>query len=843
MAIVWGSWVYGSTGSNQFRVGIEFTYSSTAITADYYLASKYEANDSSVKLVRSGASSGSWTFAFTAGSSGATKKVGTVTVASERGVSKTFLATIQGLYNSAAPTVIADAKIPATVPSAPGKPVASSPATSGATSTSAAITLSSTLAAANGSDLIDYDFEVFPTGSTLGKLFTVAAPRPLGVSGQTVSVRATGLIPNRAYTVRSSARNGVGRGPQSAQGTFTTAPSVPSPPTNVNVARSSDTSHTLTWTRAASDYGPYSSLLVQRSLNGGAYATVATLAGTATSYVDTGTKANGRYSWRVQATNASGSSAAVVATGPAPAAGLIETTPNGPTGVTASKGSSGIAVSWTPGAAYPAVHEVWHQAGESLEWVGLATLPAGTSSYVHVSPRLDVTHRYHVRAKATYPTTLFSAFATSNTVQLAAPPAAPTIVNPSAVVVYPGVPGEAAWRHNPVDSSEQRLANVRVRRQGDTSWVETGALSWDQGWITYYGMVGLIPGGVSGGDVVEWQVRTWGEYADPSPWSATATFTLSSQPAATIDDSHGTIPSPRHVVEWSYFQAEGNPQAAWEVELRDGSGNVVEARAGSGTAGSVALAAQLPDGVVWTALVRVRSSLGLWSEWASDTLEVSYVAPAKALVGARWNADAGAVSLDVENEDSGALPEAVSNDLWRSIDDGPWVRIVTGVSPWGAAIDPTPSLSGVNRYRAVAWTEDGVSSTSEPVEVEVREPGWTYVNFGPGFTQWVRFYGKPSYSGETARSRTLHRFAGRDRPVAFFAPDASQKIGVSGRLTPDSSTLTEWERAVATAEVVCYRDPKGRRMFGVLGPLSHSWERNPRLVSISFDVEEVDHDE
>lgn len=187
-------------------------------------------------------------------------------------------------------------------------------------------------------------------------------------------------------------------------------------------------------------------------------------------------------------------------------------------------------------------------------------------------------------------------------------------------------------------------------------------------------------------------------------------------------------------------------------------------------------------------------------------------------------------------------PEPVYNRVYRSIDGGEYVLIADQVPVNGSYVDPIPSIAGVNTYKSEAVTDILGLAPSEPVDVEVAEPGWIYLNYGAGMADFVRFYGNASLTGSVQREKALHRFAGRRKRSVFFGDGIDQTIKVSGRLTPDASTLAEMEAAVIDADVVCFRDPKGRRIFGALGALSHTHE-TPTLVAVSFDVEEVDYAE
>jgi hypothetical protein len=67
-------------------------------------------------------------------------------------------------------------------------------------------------------------------------------------------------------------------------------------------------------------------------------------------------------------------------------------------------------------------------------------------------------------------------------------------------------------------------------------------------------------------------------------------------------------------------------------------------------------------------------------------------------------------------------------------------------------------------------------------------------------------------------------------------------VSVSAVLTSDSSTEAEVHALAAGNSVVCYRDPFGRRLFGVLSNVKTS-RSDIRKANASFEVTEVDYSE
>lgn len=1228
MAIQWGSWA-GPT-YEKFRVGVDLSVSGTTITVKYYIESEGRVVGDNAVLTRTGTITGTKTFQFNAGTSGATMLVDTRTYTGTRGKSYTFGCNARDLYigNSYIPSVSASVTVPALVPSTP-----SISSITGITTSKADVNYG--IPNGNGAAVNGMQIQVSTSSS-----FSSTVQDYVDTNGSPAS--PGGLTANRTYYARIRARNSVGYSGWSAVKSFKTTPQAPAAPSAMTAGRVTDASHSLAWTRNATSAAPYDSLLLQRWDNvTQAWATIATLAGTATSYSDATTRADRRYQWRIQSKNAAASSVWTYSA-------FVDTTPATPTACTAAKVASDIVVTWTNAATQASAVEVWHQPGSGA-WELLATVAAGSeASYQHVAPSNAVMHTYRVRAKSASPV-LYSGYATSQVVQLAAPPNAPTITGPLGAVDPALGIATLSWRHNPVDSSRQSKYQIQHRLKGTTTWtVETERTSssseaplWQIDPSFEY----------EAGNTIEWQVRTWGVHASPSPYSATGTIVLSATPTVAINAPGPVATEPRLTVQWGYYQEQGSAQGQWQAELINANGATVETLSGSGATTSATFARLLPDTSAWTVRVRARSGAGLWSEWTVQAFKVDYPEPVRPIASADWHPDTGSIEVGIDNppsagdsftltnlathgsfelssgtievvrnyvkrprpmggwttwaflgsatptvgpagsgafgnscikvttsaiasgvtfnvttasagliatgnntythygsmyvkaahgqpfrarmaeyepdavgglisstsyvnvtstgdwqrimvsgvpksttsfyrievladfvgefyvdaaclamanveffdggmsydpdlsprwvstvnasasyltgnrpvgvapsgtftsvyqstvpvgegsfslcvdgcrvgasvapeaiigdlgttniiqltagktytivanlrllapgtniidrmrrfmlytsKDNGATyvtsgstpaanevgthlvrwtfsipadsnrailragsngsnatgafgeatkafwddvtivegthpdlmpftgrtpsettedgyaivyswngavdaststasygpaPETVSNSIYRQIDDGEWVLIAEDVPPNGVYVDPIPSIAGVNRYKAVAWTDAPAQAESVPVDVLVAEPGFVYLNWGPGFGEFVRWYGNIKLSGSTSRERTLHQFAGRKKPVPFFGEAREQKVSISGRLTPDSSSLYDVEGAVNAAEVVCLRDPKGRRMFGVTGSLSHQWE-GPHICQVGIEIEEVDYDE
>lgn len=229
--------------------------------------------------------------------------------------------------------------------------------------------------------------------------------------------RRTGVVTSSSY--RYKVRAAVGGVTSAFSNESDVIPAGPASPTNVAVDYVSDARLDVSWTNNATVPAPYVSLSVQRNYLGtSVWSTVASgLGPTVTSWSDTTTVADRRYRYRVVAVNESGSATSA-------ASGYQETTPNGPTGVTASWSGSNIVLNWTDHTSVETAYQVWESTDGGATYGLLATLGANATAYTHYGPSTSVPHTYRVRAVGASGETVYSPYSAATTM-LPAAPAAP----------------------------------------------------------------------------------------------------------------------------------------------------------------------------------------------------------------------------------------------------------------------------------------------------------------------------------------------------------------------------------------------------------------------------------
>lgn len=652
--------------------------------------------------------------------------------------------------------------------------------------TSTTMTGSFTAPGTNGAPIVNYDVEWhYADGSGLYYATTVGGS----------PVQGSGLQPNRGYALRVRANSAAGSSPWSAYTYWTQAVAKPVATSAPSVTRNSNTSQSLTWTRGSQTQGPYASQQVLRATHtGGAWqpaVVIAALSGSATSYTDTTTVANRTYSYRIRATNASGSATSA-------SAGSVWTTPGVPTNVQATKAASGnIVVSWGPpsGASAPEYlkYEVQWSTDGGSSWDPLQTTGFDARSYTHTSPDPSLPHRYRVRTvvgtTGEVGSGLTSGYVATSIVQLLTPPLAPTgLRSTPAGTVDRTQAITLTWQHNAVDSSEQTKYLLHHRRIGMIPWTVVGPVTSGDSSHT------LPPNTYPAGVGFEWQVATWGLHAENSPLSAVSTVQLSSVPGVSISTpaEDAVIGGTSLTTSWTYSDPDGDPQGSWEATLFGPGGELLETRSGANTATSTTFTYRLQE-TAYSVKVRVRDSRGLWSPQDTRDFTVSYPLPPTPVVsGHLWDWQRGTVELSftVPTPTSGQIAPT-HLEVWRSIDDGAYERLIANLPPLSMSyLDTTPTVDGKNTYVVVAVSDLPSVAQSDPTvaAANVVTPMATdgrpavWINGGPGFTTVGRLATEVTVEASRTRERVLHRYAGRPMPVEHSGEHVTETWQVSGVL-------------------------------------------------------------
>jgi hypothetical protein len=485
----------------------------------------------------------------------------------------------------------------------------------------------------------------------------------------------------------------------------------PAAPSSVTATRNSDTQATVAWTRNATTAAPYTSVTVQRGYWTGsawsAWTTVATTSSTATSFVDTGVAANNQYRYQVKANNSVGSSAYVAASV------YVKMTPAAPSNASAALQSSGtsIALSWQNNHYLDTNITLTIQ--RSVAGGAYANVATGlaytTATWTDNAPGAG-TNTYRVTAVQSVGS-LSSAAATTNTVSTTVPPLAPTSLSPNGIAVDWTQAQVLTWTHNPGgDQAAQTAFILEYSNDSGSTWLALNGSGTASSVSSYTVPANTLTNGVSR----LWRVRTRGvASAGYGPNSASATVVGSGTPVTTITGPATTITALPATVTWTYSQAQGSAQAAYEVTLYK-SGQVVESASGtSGT--SYTLTAPLQQGASYTVSVRTRSAAGLWSVSATRSLTVSLLPPGGVYTSPSFQAETGTAVLHLE---AVPAPAATRTNLATA----PWAP----TSP--IAFQPNNAYWTVTRGVAIDDHPQGIPTAAQVVVTNAASAGNTIVS-------------------------------------------------------------------------------------------------------------------
>jgi hypothetical protein len=626
-------------------------------------------------------------------------------------------------------------------------------------------------------------------------------------------------------------------------------------PSAATVTRVSDTQMTVNWNNNSTSNAPYQNVKVYRATDGGAYALIATL-GVVTTYSDTTTSANHKYTYQVSAYGPNGIEVGFATTS------AVWTTPGTPTSLVATKLAGGnIRLTWTNNVNYSEYTVRIEESQNGGAYSEITSVSTGTTTWDHVAPSTSVTHKYRIRARTSSGATLNSSYSNeSETITLLATANAPTGLNPAGGAKDAAEAIVFTWTHNPADGTPQSKYQLQYK-------IDAGSYTTVGPTTSTVSSYTLPAATLTNGHTITWHVATAGENGTIGAYSADATFTTSARPTSTISTPSGGSYTLSHLTaNWTYFQAQSSAQSSWHAKLWHkgalsdySDATLIEEANGSGTTASWTFASTLLDGQTYGLRVYVTSAAGLESIDSGTEREefsVAYLPPASVTISASYDALQGSsvISIIGTSSSPGVTVDISSVDLQRQIDNsGVWVTWVTGVilnpsSLVAIVVDTMPTIHGSNKYRAVVRSAVPSSALSSEIELVTAEPQWAFLTTGTSFSQMVRMRARLAGRFGVERDKARYHFAGREDPVELSGEAVDRALSVQADLYPPSrgglsSEPQEVEAIGATTGVVLYRDYTGRRMFSSLSGVGVDYNADSVLYPVSFNVSKIDYDE
>lgn len=601
--------------------------------------------------------------------------------------------------------------------------------------------------------------------------------------------------------------------------------STPRPPKSVSLSRSSDSAQKVAWVVDYDDsYGaqPWTGVYVDRRVDDGEWATIATLGWEATNYTDGSTTQGHKYDYGVRSYNSAGASSRVT--------GTLYTTPTAPASVSLVKTSeTGLSLNASGGSAYLDGWEYQTQL-DGGAWSG-SVLPASLPASFDVG---GGTVRARVRklkaSGGSSSVTLRSAWATSSAITTTVPPSAPTVLLASALVTL-GDGQTVSWSKNHPDGSGQSQAQVELTTPG--GGVETievpGTASSCRIEASLLGLAGSY----------QVRVRTRGLSKDWGAWSSLAVFEVAALPEVTFtspgeDEVIRVLPME---VAWEASDASGI--SGQLLELLDVEGSVIASWRPVASVGSVSLSSNdcaLENGKAYALRITVTNGYML-SAATVRPFSTSFDAPASPSATVVYDEAFGArVSVAYG---TGADVETAWVTVERVV-DGDSVALGGELLDGQGTIDRVPPLNTDYGYRITAHAESG--ATASTLVLARIDTASAVANFGRDGSFSVVLAALDSCSESVERAGDAYHFAdGGERgglPVFYGVDEIDASYSYTFREW-DSEVVAAVRQASRAYHVGWLRDPLGNVRHGRISWSLSARAGAPTVVDITCKLTET----
>jgi TGF-beta propeptide len=467
----------------------------------------------------------------------------------------------------------------------------------------------------------------------------------------------------------------------------------------------------------------------------------------------------------------------------------------------------------------------------------VALTAAGATSYAYDFINEAETSTALIRVRA-YDGSAYGPWDTSNgvfTIVHNQAPTAPTGLSPS------GEPKDRAsvvrfgWLHNDPNAGDpQSKFDLQWRVQGSPTWNTVTQATTNN----YYDM----PAGTLPKSTIEWQVRTYDQAGLPSPYSALQVFIAGDKPPTptiTGPVNGSVVPVSKPVVQWSSVD-----QAAYQVNVLNASGSTTLWTTGQVNSGNkaVTVGIDLENNTDYRIQTLVRGAEGIWSNAAVSNINVSYTPPALPILTTSTDSEKGTITVQIDNPlPIGTEPTVLYNDLFRLEPGGLWERIATNIPADGFYTDYTVASGKNYQYKVVVLGDNETVRESGIISNSVSFKGiYLQVASDPLNTSYQFKNDSEGRSSKWNLNHTYHKFAGRNNLVIDTEDSSDYGVDFSLKLKT-AEELTALERIIYSQEVVCYRDGRGRKVFGVFTgfPLEDAtWGESTSLNLMKIDYKE-----
>lgn len=391
------------------------------------------------------------------------------------------------------------------------------------------------------------------------------------------------------------------------------------------------------------------------------------------------------------------------------------------------------------------------------------------------------------------------------TIQHNRAPSAPTLLSPSGGVAVDRTDVvRLAWQHNDPDADQQSKFDLLWSSNAGASWATVTQSTTNQ----YKDFsADMFPAGQ-----IIWKIRTYDQQDLSGPYSTQATFTASIPSSApTITAPTGTVAFARPVVEWSSVD-----QVDYQIQVLDSlsatvwdSGDIIS------TNKAVTIGFDLANGGVFTVRVRIKDSGGIWSDWAEVVINISYTPPQTPTL----TVSAGIGYIDVVPTNptpEGLQPVVNFNDIYRR-DTTVWERIATNVPVTTTYSDYAVASGQIYEYKVIALGVNGTIAESTGSSLSITFKGvWLHDVADPSGTVHKFVWDGSGRSTGWEPEAVMMQYAGRKNASVEFGESEVESITAQLQMQSDGVDLAKLDSLIKSKSTLCFRDRRGRKMFGVV---------------------------
>ena len=516
---------------------------------------------------------------------------------------------------------------------------------------------------------------------------------------------------------------------------------------------------------------------------------------------------------------------------PSPDSNGVSTPPSPVAELTAAKNEHGqIRITWKTTFAYPQDATVEILDGDKK----VGEVRADADGWVHETADLQVPHTYYAYIKTDGLESERSA--ASNVIQVLQKPGIPAVSGPGTYAPVGAVP--FTWAHNSLDETWQEAADIRYA----TVYTETanGHRAGDSGPWQSVSVTGStqtktidLPTGV-----IDYQIRTKGQYREYSDWSPTRRTTVTYAPVVALAPDALTLDRSAFdgALVVSHVKGSSTTISTVLCELLSANLQAIEQIKGSTTALGVSpefsraplrFKARLENRTEYVVRATLTDGYGL-STTVQRRYKVEYPTPPEPIVTASWEEDEGDMLISIASPTvptGSTQPPTVETRLERSIDGGStWTLVADKLPPSTMYKDRECLTNGTTKYRVTATS--AMPSSSVTVIDALADSQAVWISAGQGFSRSVRLAWNPVTGSQLGLvNREVKYFAGRQLGVELSGTQRQRVVQVSAALLDSSARERRALEDLAYMPApFMYRDPLSRVLYGSLSDVQFGRE-------------------